>query len=482
MITSAGRDIIAKYLIGQTNTYASHIAIGCGTSPTASLGDYTTKSELTFEMDRFPIQSFGQIAEPVTVYASAVQAINGTFVITITGANTFYAGQSILISDGPSFTNQTLPTNTPFSINGSAVIQSITGSKITILDLSSEGCLPETKITSFSVKGYAKKIVVTAELPVNNRYEITELGLYSMGFDPTITGSASKTITNFTQDENWKYVTNTATYTDIPYYSSITDSTNSITVTNFYSTAKVFQTNSNNPFFNYVATDSAGFTRITRQERPRFLEDTIIVGGNLSEFSANLTPTTSAPISEYITLSNLNLDLSKNSSNDEIRIAYSLINAIQTPTTTPKSINIMLQFITADGNDSAKYHFRDTDTTSLISGTTGAYVNNRYRTKALALNAATYTSSTTNFDWKNVTSLRIYASVENAADYTGTALTDYAIALDAIRFENKSSNNSKYALVGYNIVRTTSGIPLIKEANTNNLVEFRFILGVTSYV
>ena len=36
MITNSGKNILAKYLVGQTTSYASHIAIGCGTKPVVS--------------------------------------------------------------------------------------------------------------------------------------------------------------------------------------------------------------------------------------------------------------------------------------------------------------------------------------------------------------------------------------------------------------------------------------------------------------
>jgi hypothetical protein len=51
MITNIGKNILAKYLIGQAPAYASHIAIGCGAKPVntdAILGDYSAKKSLEF--------------------------------------------------------------------------------------------------------------------------------------------------------------------------------------------------------------------------------------------------------------------------------------------------------------------------------------------------------------------------------------------------------------------------------------------------
>lgn len=466
MITSTGRDIISKYLIGQTSSYASHIAIGCGPKPTLTLGDYATKTALDFEMDRFEIKSFSQIVDPVVISAGQIQATGSEFIITINGANPFTAGQTVSVAGAAPFSGGG-------SANGIYNITSVSGSTITVPDV--PGAVPQTITGSYTVTGYAKKIVVTADLPINERYEITELGLYSIGSDPTLTTSASRTVANFTQDEVWQYVRyisgTDSTYSDVPYYSSITDGTNAITVANFSTTQKVFQTNSDNPFFNY--------DRVVTNQRPRFLQDCTIVYGGLSKFSAALTP---AATSDYISISNFNLDLSKNSALDELRIAFSLIENVASGTagTVARSLNIMLQFVTENGSDNAKYHFRDSDATSLTSGT-GPYTDSRYRTLSLALNAATYTSRTTDFDWKNVRSLRIYASTETAANYSGVVATQWAIVLDAVRFENKSSNNPKYGLVAYTVVNS-DGVPVVKDTSTNNLIEFRFVLGQTSYV
>ena len=66
MITNIGKNILAKYLVGQTQSYASHIAVGCGATPLASdgvFGDYSLKESLDFEMFRVPIISRGFVNE-----------------------------------------------------------------------------------------------------------------------------------------------------------------------------------------------------------------------------------------------------------------------------------------------------------------------------------------------------------------------------------------------------------------------------------
>lgn len=71
MITNDGKAILAKYLIGQTPSYASHIAVGCGKKPLDSadvidldqFNEYSNKKALEFEMFRVPIVSRGLMSE-----------------------------------------------------------------------------------------------------------------------------------------------------------------------------------------------------------------------------------------------------------------------------------------------------------------------------------------------------------------------------------------------------------------------------------
>jgi hypothetical protein len=60
MITNTGKQIVGRFLVGQTGSYASHLAIGCGTKPiltSGSFADYSTTTYMGFEMLRVPIIS-----------------------------------------------------------------------------------------------------------------------------------------------------------------------------------------------------------------------------------------------------------------------------------------------------------------------------------------------------------------------------------------------------------------------------------------
>lgn len=461
MITSNGRDIMSKYLIGQTTSFASHIAIGSGAIPTPTLSDYSQKTELDFEMTRVPIISRSISTESISISATSVQATGTVFIFTISGSNFFNVGQNIVVSGATNFNNGLDPATTA---NRTYTILSQTATTITVADPNPGDTAPQTLTgQSINILGYVPQIVFSAELPVLQRFEITEFGIYPSGTNTYPNGTDSYILTNFTQNEAWQFadydsVSTNTSFINVPYYSTITDATNNITVTD-----KAFITSAENSFFNS--------TRIARQERPRYYSDAMIVAGDMSEFTANFV-TTSA--SEYIYVP-FSADLSQNSSQDELRIAMSLINKLATPSAVPKSINIMLVFLCSNGTANAKYHFRLTNSGTLASAT------NRYNILTLKLGDTTYSQKTTDFDWKNVRSMLVYASVETAIDYTGSPTSEFSICLDAIRFENKSNTNPLYGLTGYTIVNT-DGTPIVKDAGTNNIVEFKFAVGVTKNV
>ena len=121
--------------------------------------------------------------------------------------------------------------------------------------------------------GGTEKLVLTAELPTEERYEITEIGLYSAGSNPSAGAYDSKTVIAFTQGENWQYHTNVAA-TSIPVITEPLDDGDNVIST----TDKVFQTNADNATF-YKS------PRPARYERPRFLNNVILMRGDDSELT-----------------------------------------------------------------------------------------------------------------------------------------------------------------------------------------------------
>jgi hypothetical protein len=101
MITNTGKSILAKYLLGHTNSYASHIAIGCGPSPLNFAEDpdfyadsYEKKDCLDFEMFRVPITSRGYVNEDDSTYVVFTAELPTTERYAITEVGVYSAGSN----------------------------------------------------------------------------------------------------------------------------------------------------------------------------------------------------------------------------------------------------------------------------------------------------------------------------------------------------------------------------------------------------
>ena len=318
------------------------------------------------------------------------------------------------------------------------------------------------------------KIVLTAELPTEERYEISEIGLYSAGSNPSAGSYDSKTVFSFTTGEAWQYQT-TSSSSLIP---TQTESLDSPQDDNIISVASpVFQTNADNPIF-YEA------SRASRYERCRFLNNTIIIQGN----EANLTisedsgPTLDHFVveegSNYIKLTGANVDFTKNSLNDELRLAFSLINKNGESLSIPDTIRILLDFSSTDGSEFARFESEiNQGSSGNLENSIADFETNRYFVVSKKINEL-YTSA--NFTWDVVTTVKIYVCV--LVEESGPNLVpseDYYIGLDALRLENISTVNPLYGLTGYTIIKNDNVETIIKSPNTQNYIEFRFSIGVT---
>lgn len=454
MITNKGKNIMAKYLIGQAPAYASYIAVGCGATPLSSesaLEDYSNKESLDFEMFRVPIISRGYVNE-------------------------------------------------------------------------------NTK----------DRIVFTAELPAENRHEISEIGIYSAGSNPSALGNDSRIIYSFGQNESWEYHTQSES-TTIPAafsYGPLDPVSNNGNIE--YTGSPVFRTTPDNRIF-------ANSNRLNRYESTRFLNETIAIAGNtsnlvikrypISNVSANgtaitytienghafvqgqlvdisgITPTqynfSSATItavtattftiagtatgtytsggfakdshisigstSNHIHLTGINLDFNKNDPRDELRFAFSLVskNALAGA---PENIRLVLEFASSDDPTPAQFarfevSIDDTNFANGFATKEQNFTTNRYVVEKRQLQELYKTSG---FTWTGVDVVKIYACVL----VNGQPSSDHYIFLDALRLENVSTNDPVYGLTGYSKIRTTTGSTIVKTANTSNFIEFRFALGL----
>jgi len=378
MITNIGKQIIAKYMLGQVPAYASYVAIGCGPKPLQTedaLPDYSAKESLDFEMLRVPI--------------------------------------------------------------------------------SSRGVVNESGIS---------KIVLTAELPTEERYEITEVGIYSAGSNASAGSYDSKTIFSFSQGENWQYNTSAST-TSIPTITAALDAPANDNV--IITTEEAFQTNADNSMFYKTS-------RLGRYERCRFLNNMIILKGNSSDLTIALSTGLDNNHFEIelgsnnIQYSNPNLDFTKNSPIDELRLAFSIISKNGASSSVPDTVRILVEFLNTSG-DFARFE-ADLDN-GLLAGQYD-FTTNRYYVITKQLQEL-YT--TQGFSWNSIIMVKIYT----CAIVSDLPSANYYIALDAMKLENVSTLNPLYGLTGYSVIQNTDSTTVVKSPNTNNYVEFRFSIGVT---
>ena len=389
MITNTGKDIVAKYLIGQAPAYASFIALGSGPKPLTT-GDaldtatYSEKTNLDFEMFRVPITSRGYVTDVVN-------------------------GQEI------------------------------------------------------------SKVVFTAELPTEQRYEVSEIGVYSAKSNPSATARDSRILYTFTESENWEYHQETLAVGLGPTITGPLDGNDgSGPIDPTVATTDVFRATNDNILFSNPS-------RLSRYERCRFLNSSVLVPGNMSWLVATGSGSTeeisvkaSDPTyhGKHIHLAETSIDLSKNSPGDEIRLAYSVISKDPLGPA-PSRVMILIEFATADVSASAEYAKFQVDVNSVDIGT------NRYRIATKKLSDLIKSSG---FSWSEVKIIKVYATV---FDSSNNPTSDYYVALDSMRFENTTTANPVYGLTGYSPVMTSDGNAFIKAANTSNLIEFRFGLDVS---
>ena len=323
----------------------------------------------------------------------------------------------------------------------------------------------------FVNEGGINKIVLTAELPTEERYEISEVGLYSAGSNPSAGAYDSKTVFAFTSGENWQHHTASAATAIDTVTAPLDDpeDDNVIAVED-----PVFQTNADNSIF-YKS------SRANRYERSRFLNNVILIQGDDSDLtvSEDSGPTLDHFVieegSNHIHLTGASIDFTRNSPIDELRLAFSLVSKNGNSSAIPETIRILVDFASTDTTTGEFARFEaeiNHGSSGNLENSIADFETNRYFVISKQLQEL-YTSA--NFTWDAVTVVKIYACVIDS----GVPSENYYIALDAMRLENVATVNPLYGLTGYSIIKNDNAETIIKSPNTSNYVEFRFSIGVT---
>lgn len=591
MITNTGKNIIAKYLIGDALAYASYIALGCGPKPRPKI---TTVSGVSTGTITGTITT-AATTTPVTGIASTAGLVVGMTLIKTAGAGAFGGTSNtakIVSIDGPTQItvlstaanttgSVTFNTNTVASIlsttdtdglwiGAKVTVTAGTGSLVTNQDtivtainsstsftvspapevLLSGATLyleidPNKQVLDFemfrvpiSSRGYVNdagtnKIILTAQLPTEERYEISEIGIYSAGSNTSAGQYDSRTISAFSSDESWELsygnTLSSPSATSIVFpeiQTSIINGLNFIT-----SSAPAIKTNTTNGVFSNP-------TRAARYERPRYLSNVFLLKGDTSYIYPNNGNLTISGTPTFLQVTGESIDLTKNSSSDLLKLAFSIVSVDGNSSDVPDAARIIIEFSNNDGSQYARMQVEAKDSVY-------RFANNRYITVSKRLDELFYTSG--QFSWKNVTVIKAYvATTESllvvnkeasggfatlttasshglvAGNYvqvtgvdstfngtyvvtdvptadtfkyakTGTVATqavvpngrvevptdNFYIALDALRVDNVSTVNPLYGLTGYSIIQNADEETIVKSPNTNNYIEYRFVLDVT---
>jgi hypothetical protein len=312
----------------------------------------------------------------------------------------------------------------------------------------------------FINEGGSDKIVFTAELPAEERYEISEVGIFSAKSNPSAGAYDSKTVFSFSSSENWNYHTSSSATAITTISSALDEEDDNIISTSL----KVFQTNADNSIFYKTL-------RANRYERCRFLNNVILMRGNDATLTVSGGHFVIGAGSNHIHYTQPSANFSQNSPIDELRLAFSVISKDGDSSLVPDTVRILVDFASTDSGSGEYARFE----AEITNGTgVGEYdlEENRYIVISKQLQQL-YTSA--NFTWNAVTVAKIYVSIID----NGTVSGDYYVALDSIRLENVGTTNVLYGLTGYSVIQNPTAESIIKAPNTSNYIEFRFSIGVT---
>jgi len=396
MITTNGKNIVAKYLLNQAPEFASHIAVGVGGKvyPTSSSATFSASVQsLDFEVARVPVLSKGLLKE-----------------------------------DG------------------------------------------------------VEKIVFKAELPIEQRYQITEIGLYPAANNIVAGNFDSRIISTFSNSEPWSYSNNVNDSGVVLYKGPLRiDEVNPGDIETYlelpgneiYTLEDFVSINSNSAIFEYS-------DRINRSEQPRYLDKSMLVSGSTSIVN-NLMPASSASIdvssnlSYYVENNSINLDLGKNLPSDQIKLALSVISTARSGVNAqaPDNVKIRMELLNNAGANPPKAYVEISLYDIDALNPERSLDNSRYQVVTKSLSDFT---TTQNFSWSAINAIRIYTCIH---DDSNVNTGEHFVLYDGLRFENISSYNPLYSLVAAEYIKTLDENPILKKENSTSYVEYRFGVGVS---
>jgi hypothetical protein len=198
MITNTGKSIIIKYLLGQAPAYASYIAAGCGALPVKQISFPVSAKAIEEDVARLTVGTHDlKVGDFITV-SDVDTVFNGIHQISETSSTTVSYAKTA--SDVGSFSS-------PVTVSPTGRVSRNYSNKKSLdfemfrIPITSKGYVQEDGVS---------KVVLTGTIPSSDRYEITELGVYSAASNPSAQLTDSKNLFLFVKTEGWEYHDETA--------------------------------------------------------------------------------------------------------------------------------------------------------------------------------------------------------------------------------------------------------------------------------
>ena len=408
------------------------------------------------------------VGQPITATAGTgsfgagnmqVTSILSNTSITISSTATFTAGTVTNIRGTASITVNVLSTTT-FSAyvagSGSATAGDQAGdftmsltpptNSIVIADNADKTTLDfemfRIPITSrgFDTESAINKVVLTGELPTQDRYFMTEIGIFSSGTNPTAATSDSRALFSFTESEGWEHHTSTATLVTSPTVFSFNSTTGVINTTSTATASEdVFTLNSTSSLFD---ADPHNISNA----KPRNLSNFIVVRGDLSSIDTTNTVWT-ATDQPHIHLTNQRFGFDANSSIDQLKLAFSVINRNPVSTANaavaPDNLYAMVEFSSSESETDAENQYARMQV-ALTASDFNNGTNTRY---FVATKTFGELLTSTGFTWDAVRVVKVYieagtvSTIDNTVTYktlSGTGNTTANLSLGTLshKFEN----------------------------------------------
>lgn len=311
-------------------------------------------------------------------------------------------------------------------------------------------------------------IALSGQLPAAQRFEFSEIGVFSAEKNGLLTTEPPRMIYTFSSTENWKWHEGLS-LNDIRMVSSISSNDVDISLINP-------ATGNPEPLF-VSASNSVFFVQGRKNQRARVYLDALMVPGNLSTINTASAEWT-ATNQNHLFCSAARFSLSKARPDDVLSLAFSVANNEwqNVSTNPPVSVQIMIKMLDAD--NAGEYAKLQID---LENGVANPQITPDPSTTLIEDNGyfvaqVPISDLATSAGWvgSKIDDVEVYVQVEPDV---GLAAEDYCVIVDALRFDSNNDNNPTYGLTAYSVVQNTFGEAEIKESGAESMVEFKVVLG-----